>query len=100
MQTTGTTLLPASLTLNRRLPTPRKTTTDGKAVDPAAMTTTVSFRRDKNCHSGCDPLRRHESAEEEVQIAKEAKGMLIGLAIIVAVLALSAVIAQAFFARL
>ena len=60
----------------------------------------IQIRRDKDCHSGSDPLRRYESADEEVQIAKEATGVLIGFVIIVAVLAITAFVAKVCFARL
>jgi len=75
-------------------------TTDVRAGNAAAMTTSIQCRRDNNCHSGCDQLRRHESADEEVQIAKDAKSLLIDLAIIVAVLAMSAFVAKLHFSHL
>ena len=82
------------------LMTHRKTGTDGKAWRSAAITTKSQFRRDNNCHSECDPLRRHESADEEVQIAKEAKSLLTGLAIIVAALAISAFVVMVHFSAM
>jgi hypothetical protein len=100
MQATGTSLLPASRRLSRRLIIPRKTTIDGKADNSTAMTTNIPLRRDNNCHSGCDLLKRHESADEEVRIAKEAKRVLIGMATILAALAITAVVTKVYFARL
>ena len=88
MQTTRTTLLPASPTLNRRVITPRKTPTDGKTRNSAAKTAIISE---------CDPLRRHEPGDEEVRIAKEAKDLLIGMAIIVAVCVISDVVTKVYF---
>ena len=85
-------------TMNCILITPRKTA-NGGLRNSAAMAI-IQFRRDNKCHSGSNPLRRHESADEEVQIAKEAKGLLIGLAIIVAVLAISVLVAKLYFSRL
>lgn len=73
---------------------------DGKAGNVAAMPANIQSRREDNCHSGCDPLRRHESADEEVQIAKDAKSLMIDLAIIVAVLAMSAFVAKLHFSHL
>jgi len=84
--------------MNCILITPRKTA-NGGLRNSAAMAI-IQFRRDNKCHSGSNPLRRHESADEEVQIAKEAKGLLIGLAIIVAVLAISVLVAKLYFSRL
>jgi len=77
--------------------TPRKTLTDGKTRNSADMTAIIPFHRDNDCPSGCDPLRRHEPGHEEVHIAKEAKGFLIGLAIIFAVFVISAVVAKVCF---
>ena len=85
MQTTKTTLLPASRTLNCRVITPRKRPTDGRTRNSPATTAIIPFRRDDDCPSGCDALRRHEPGDEEVLIANDAKGLLMGLAIIVAV---------------
>src|SRR5438876_252888 len=96
MQTTKTTVLPASRTLNCRLMAPRKTPTDSKTGNSGAMTAITPFRSDNDSPSGCDPLRRHEPGDEEVQIATEAKGLLIGLAIIVAVCVISAVVAKVY----
>ena len=85
--------------MNCILITPRKTA-NGGVRNSAAMATIIQFGRDNKCDSGSNPLRRHESADEEVQIAKEAKGLLIGLAIIVAVLAISVLVAKLYFSRL
>lgn len=99
MQTTITTLLPAPRTLNRRWITPRKTTSDRKGKTTAAITTAIPFPKSNSRHVGYDPSKRHESAEEEVQIVKEAKGIVIGMVILVAACAISAVIARAYFAQ-
>jgi len=55
------------------------------------MTADIPLRRGIDCRSGIDPLMRPECAEEEVHIARDAKRMLIGLAIIVAAFAVAAV---------
>ena len=65
-------------------------------LEPSHFCQLFKNRRDNDCHSECGPLRRQEPGHEEAQIAKEAKGLLIGLAIIFAVSVISVVVANVY----
>src|SRR5262245_33249677 len=99
MQTTRTTLLPVPSTFHGRLITPGNSHTDCKARNSAVIKTSTLFRKDEHLRPGVDQLQRCEPADEEVQIAKAAKRMLIGFAIVVAAFAILAVVVMVNFSR-